>query len=176
MTEDERIDWFLNTKFTTGSIDMVATDALLPVCHAGDGEVYSYWPEVPSFRINSVSNVIQVDSKRVNVYLNGYGPVTFRLVEYVEFDNYLENEPVVDWMKRLISECEQDEYVRLSGCVLTYDEETDEFVYSDERTKADKFVWDSDNDEGEELVIEGDGIVLIDKVKVIDWDFSLLGK
>ena len=170
MTTDERINWFLNTRFINSNTDMVATDNLLPVCHVGDGEVCSYWPEVPSFRINSVSDVIQVDSKRVNVYLNSHGPVTFRLVEYVEFDNYLENEPVADWMKRLIAECESEEYVRLSGCVLSYDKETDEFIYGDDRTKADKFMWDSNNDEGEELVIKGDGIVLIDKVKVIDWD------
>ena len=170
MTEDERIEWFLNTKFTNGNTDMVATDELLPVIHVGDGEVCSCWPAVPSFKVNSVSNVLRVDSKRVNVYLNGYGHVTFGLVKYVEFDNYEENEPVVDWMKRLIAECGQDEYIRLSGCVLTYNEGTDEFVSGTERFKSDRFVWNSNNDEGEELVIIGDGIVLIDKVTVIDWD------
>ena len=170
MTNNERIKWFLNTKFTNNSTEMVATNELLPVIHVGDGEVCSYWSEVPSFKVNAVSNVLRVDSKRVKVYLNGYGPVTFRLVEYVEFDNYEENEPVTDWMKRLIAECGQDEYIRLSGCILTYDEEIDEFVSRTERFKSDRFVWNSDNDEGEELVITGDGIVLIDKVKVIDWD------
>lgn len=170
MTEDKRIDWFLNTKFTNSSIEMVATRELLPVIHVGNGEVCSCCSEVPSFRVNAVSNVLRVDSKRVKVYLNGYGYITFRLVEYVEFDSYEENEPVVDWMKRLIAECGQDEYIRLSGCVLTYDEGTDEFVSGTERFKSDRFVWNNDNDEGEELVITGDGIVLIDKVKVIDWD------
>lgn len=152
---------------------MVVTDDLLPVCHIGDGEVISYYPRVDSFRENSVTNVTRPDSKRVNVYLNGYGLVTFRLVEYVQFDNYSEIEPVAEWMKRLIAECKQDEYVRLSGYVLTYDKETDEFIQDGERIKADRFIWDSSNEEGEELVelvIEGDGIVIIDKVKVIDWD------
>lgn len=170
MTTNERINWFLNTRFINSHTDMVVTDDLLPVCHAGDGEVISYHPSVDSFRENSVADVIRLDSKRVNVYLNGHGPVTFRLVEYVQFDDYDEIEPVAEWIKRLIAECGQDEYIRLSGYVLTYDKETDEFIQDGGRIKADRFIWNSFNEEGEELVIEGDGIVLIDKVKVIDWD------